>query len=88
MEAQTHSMANLFAQLGLSTEPADIDNFIAERRPLGDGVTICDAPFWTEMQRRFLREGITLDADWAGVIDQLNTRLSKTNQATLSREQR
>lgn len=79
MEAQTHSMANLFAQLGLSAEPADIDNFIAERRPLAHGVTICDAPFWTEMQCRFLREGIRLDADWAGVIDQLNTRLSKTN---------
>ncbi len=76
MEAQTHSMANLFAQLGLPATPADIDNFIAERRHLCQGITICDAPFWTEMQRRFLKEGIILDADWTGVIDQLNARLS------------
>lgn len=77
MEAQTHTMANLFAQLGLSTEPADIDNFITEWRPQSMGVSVCNAPFWTEAQRHFLKEEIILDADWAGVIDELNTRLSK-----------
>lgn len=77
MEAQIHSMANLFAQLGLSAEPADIDNFIIERRPLSNGITICGAPFWTEVQSRFLQEEIIWDADWVGVIDELNSRLSK-----------
>ncbi|MBS1139836.1 MAG: hypothetical protein H6R13_1289 [Proteobacteria bacterium] len=77
MEAHIHSMANLFAQLGLSTVPADIDNFITERRPLNKGITIDCAPFWSEVQRRFLREEIIWDADWVGVINELNTRLSK-----------
>ncbi|MGB4064001.1 MAG: DUF2789 family protein [Azonexus sp.] len=77
MEAQTHSMASLFAQLGLSAEPADIDKFITERRPLSNGTTLCNAPFWTEVQSRFLKEEIIWDADWAGVIDELNARLSK-----------
>jgi hypothetical protein len=76
MEAHSHSMENLFAQLGLSTAPADIDNFITERRPLSKGITLCCAPFWTEAQRRFLKEEITSDADWAGVVDELNARFS------------
>jgi hypothetical protein len=77
MEAQTHSMANLFAQLGLSTEPAEIDNFITERRPLSHGITLDCAPFWTDAQKTFLNEEIIWDADWAGVVDELNARLSK-----------
>lgn len=34
------------------------------------------APFWTPAQRSFLKEEIIDDADWAGVIDELNARLS------------
>jgi hypothetical protein len=69
-------MANLFAQLGLSTEPVDINNFITARRPLSNGITVDCAPFWTEAQKAFLKEEIIWDADWAGVVDELNSRLS------------
>jgi hypothetical protein len=76
MEAHTHSMANLFAQLGLSAEPTDIDSFITSRRPLSHGITLDCAPFWTEAQKTFLKEEIIWDADWVGVVDELNSRLS------------
>lgn len=76
MDANLHSMGNLFAQLGLPAEPAAIDDFIATHRPLGQGVALYRAPFWSSAQRDFLKEEIIEDADWAGVIDELNVRLS------------
>lgn len=76
MEANQHTLSNLFAQLGLPAEPAAIDAFVAAHRPLGNGVALYRAPFWTAAQRAFLKEEIIEDADWAGVIDELNLRLS------------
>lgn len=76
MYASQHTLSNLFAQLGLPAEPAAIDDFIAAHRPLGSDVALYRAPFWTAAQRAFLKEEIIEDADWAGVIDELNVRLS------------
>ena len=76
MESSLHTMNNLFAQLGLPSESAEIEDFIATHRPLGNGVALYRAPFWTAAQRAFLKEEIIGDADWAGVIDELNGRLS------------
>lgn len=76
MNAHLHTMSHLFAQLGLPAEPSAIDNFIADHRPLGDGIVLCHASFWTTSQRNFLREEFVGDADWVGVIDELNVRLS------------
>ena len=75
METNLHSMGNLFAQLGLPSEPTAIEDFIATHRPLGGGVALYRAPFWSASQRAFLKEEIIEDADWAGVIDDLNGRL-------------
>lgn len=76
MDANVHTLSNLFAQLGLPTDAAAIDGFIAAHRPLGNGIALYRAPFWTAAQRAFLKEEIIEDADWAGVIDDLNSRLS------------
>jgi len=76
MEANLHSMGNLFAQLGLPDDLPAIESFIASHRPLGEGVALYRAPFWTASQRTFLKEEIIEDADWAPVIDELNGRLS------------
>lgn len=76
MDASLHTMDNLFAQLGLPDDPVAIDSFIASHRPLAHGVVLYRAPFWTAAQRAFLKEEIIEDADWAGVIDELNVRLS------------
>lgn len=76
MNAQTHSMSNLFAQLGLPADETAIEDFIARHRPLDSDIALYRAPFWSASQRAFLKEEIIEDADWAGVIDELNSRLS------------
>ena len=75
MEPTTHTLSDLFAQLGLDDEPQSIDRFIAEHRPLPDTVKLADAPFWTAGQAQFLREELNDDSDWAPMVDQLNVRL-------------
>lgn len=72
MDANRHTMSHLFAQLGLPADALSIDEFIRLHRPLGNEVALYRATFWTEAQRRFLKEEIIGDADWAGVIDELN----------------
>jgi len=76
MEANLHTMNNLFAQLGLPADDAAIERFIATHRPLDNGVALYRAPFWSASQRAFLKEEIIEDADWAMVIDELNSRLA------------
>ncbi len=76
MENQRHDLANLFAQLGLPNDPAAIDAFIAAHR-LPDDVALADAPFWAPTQAAFLAEGLAADADWAEVIEELNSELGR-----------
>lgn len=70
-----HTMEALFAQLGLPSEPADIEAFVRQHRPLADHLRLFEAPFWTDSQAIFLREQIRLDDDWALLIDTLNAQL-------------
>ncbi|MBT9523096.1 MAG: DUF2789 domain-containing protein [Dechloromonas sp.] len=75
MQAQLHTMANLFAQLGLPTDAVALENFIDTHRPLDNEIPLYRAPFWSDAQRAFLKEEIIEDADWSAVIDELNGRL-------------
>lgn len=75
MEAQLHTMSNLFAQLGLPSEELAVEYFIASHRPLENAIPLYRAPFWSAAQRDFLKKEIIEDADWASVIDELNGRL-------------
>lgn len=75
MDARLHTLHNLFAQLGLPSDPASVEAFITIHRPLPSDVALYRAPFWNDAQRAFLKEEIIEDADWAGVIDELNGRL-------------
>ncbi|OMH31654.1 DUF2789 domain-containing protein [Motiliproteus sp. MSK22-1] len=70
----THSINTLFEQLGLPAESDQIEAFISSHQ-LQDGTLLHEAPFWTPSQSSFLREGLTADADWAEVIDELDARL-------------
>ncbi len=81
MELPTHSLSDLFKQLGLPADPESIERFVATHRPLPDGVAIADAPFWTSSQAQFLREEILEDADWAEVVDSLGSMLSHQDDA-------
>jgi hypothetical protein len=75
MESSLHSMTHLFAQLGLPSGAADIQAFIEGRRPLPTSFALHEAPFWTASQAEFLREQVQDDADWAGIIDRLDSGL-------------
>lgn len=75
MEKSFHRFTDLFAQLGLASDPESIETFLREHSPLPDGVRLADAPFWTSSQSALLREEILEDADWAQVVDQLNAAL-------------
>ncbi len=75
MQAQVHTLNNLFAQLGLPADDKAVEQFIAAHRPLANATALYRAPFWSDSQRAFLKEEIIEDADWAGVIDELNGRL-------------
>ncbi|MBL8434101.1 MAG: DUF2789 domain-containing protein [Zoogloea sp.] len=75
MESQIHTLANLFAQLGLPTEPGAIETFIATHTPLHDAILLSEATFWTPSQAAFLKAEIAEDADWSAVVDSLNLQL-------------
>lgn len=72
MHRSTHSMVDLFAQLGRPTSPGDIETFVARWSPLAGSVRLHEADFWNSSQAAFLREALGEDADWAEVVDQLN----------------
>ncbi len=76
MESSFHQLSDLFRQLGLADDPASIEAFIAEHRPLPAGVALADAPFWSASQAQFLRDEISDDADWAELVDSLGSLLS------------
>ena len=75
MENITHTLQELFSQLGLPNEQAAIENFIAIHRPLDSAIALADAPFWSPMQRKFLHDKVAEDADWSGRVDQLDAQL-------------
>ncbi len=75
MESHTHSIANLFAQLGLPNDEAAINAFISTHAPLPNDVQLTNASFWTPVQAAFLKTEIAEDADWSTVIDTLDVQL-------------
>lgn len=75
MERYAYDMNSLFAQLGQASDDGAIARFIDAHGPLESGVELHDAVFWTSAQAGFLREAILNDAEWARVVDELNSEL-------------
>lgn len=75
MEMPSHTLSSLFAQLGLEHSDEAIERFIVEHRPLASDCPLHQADFWNTSQAEFLAQEIAGDADWADVIDQLNSLL-------------
>ena len=75
MDSPIHQFSDLFAQLGLPSDEAAIQHFIATHSPLKGDIYLADAPFWTASQAAFLKEEKLEDADWAELVDQLNLAL-------------
>lgn len=76
MEPPVHQFSDLFKQLGLASDAAAIEQFIAGHRPLPADVALADAAWWSASQAQFLREEIADDADWAELVDSLAARLT------------
>ncbi len=66
----------LFEQMGLDGDDAAVEKFIVEHQ-LPQSIKLSDAEFWTDNQRKFLKNEYTADAGWIEIIDELNTRLHK-----------
>lgn len=77
MELSTHTMSELFDQLGLPSDEDSIQQFVADHRPMPQNTLLSEASFWTPAQAQFLGEQLQRDADWAEVVDQLNMRLHR-----------
>ncbi|MDY7565604.1 DUF2789 domain-containing protein [Pseudomonas sp. RTC3] len=77
MELTTPTLATLFEQLGLESDPASIDAFVSSHF-LPENIKLSEAEFWTPQQARFLKEELREDAEWSLVVDELNERLHLT----------
>ena len=75
MEAPVNQLSELFRQLGLPDDGPAIEQFIATHRPLDGATRLADASFWNAGQAQFLREEIADDADWAELVDTVDSRL-------------
>ena len=75
MEPTVHPFSDLFAQLGLPSEPEAVREFIRRHRPLASGVRLHEANLWTPSQAALLRDSLQQDSDWSGVVDRLNAAL-------------
>jgi Protein of unknown function (DUF2789). len=77
MQEPTHTLSALFAQLGLDNSEQAIDEFIRQQAPLPPAMQLHEAPCWTPAQSKLLLESVLVDADWALVVDTLDTLLRK-----------
>ncbi len=75
MDTTRHTLTTLFEQLGLASDQASIEEFIAKYSPLPAEIALQDAPFWSGSQSNFLEEGLEDDSDWAEVIDELDAQM-------------
>ena len=71
------NMQQLFLQLGLDDSEEGRELFISRFSPMPSDVNLEDAEFWDPDQAAFIKEAIEQDAEWARVVDQLNTILRK-----------
>lgn len=75
MYAPTHSINSLFDQLGLDSSDQAIDAFVDAHGPIAADIKLHQADFWSKAQGDFLQQMLKEDADWAEIVDELDTRL-------------
>jgi hypothetical protein len=75
VERSAYDMSSLFAQLGVANDEQSIARFIKSHAPLESDVQLHEAAFWTAAQAGFLREATLDDAEWAAIVDALNSEL-------------
>jgi hypothetical protein len=81
MNKPIHQFSELFAQLGLPNDNHSIAHFLINHASMADSERLPDAPYWTLSQAAFLRESLTHDSDWTGLVDQLSAALRQPEEA-------
>ena len=76
MDTTPQDLSHLFEQLGLDNSESNIDKFITEHQ-IPNNVLLCQADFWNESQKSFLKEAIEEDAQWSEVIDHLDALIRR-----------
>ncbi|WGL18034.1 DUF2789 domain-containing protein [Microbulbifer bruguierae] len=74
METGHHTLNDLFAQLGLGSDDTAIEDFLGRHHLQGEE-KLARAEFWSDSQRKFLRDAIIEDSDWCEVVDELDALL-------------
>ncbi len=74
---KNYTLPDLFKQLGLPSDTAAIDAFIAQHSGVCKHCGLPDAPIWTDIQRNFLREAVAQDSEWAMLSESLTGMLSR-----------
>ncbi|TXH02232.1 MAG: DUF2789 family protein [Rhodocyclaceae bacterium] len=71
MRGNVNTMSDLFKQLGLPSDNAAIEDFIARHEGVCTHCTLPHAPIWSESQRAFLEQAVADDSDWALPAEEL-----------------
>lgn len=71
-------MSKLFSQLGMANDTASINGFVDANAPMSGDVQLHEAAFWSASQAAFLHDALLDDAEWAVIVDELNSDLHKT----------
>lgn len=75
MDRSSHTLACLFAQLGLANSDKEIERFIEQHKGLAPHIPVEKASIWSASQAAFLQEALAEDSDWTEVVDGLSARL-------------
>lgn len=75
MQDPIHTMNSLFDQLGLDSSDKDIEEFIANHKPIAGEILLHEASFWNSSQANVLKQMKDDDADWAEWVDMLDAQL-------------
>ncbi len=75
MDRSSHTLACLFAQLGMDNKQNAIEKFIEDHRGIPAETSLAQASFWNRSQAQFIKEALQDDADWAEVIDSFDAQL-------------
>ncbi|MBL4827276.1 MAG: DUF2789 domain-containing protein [Spongiibacteraceae bacterium] len=74
MDTSSHTLENLFLQLGLSNATRSIEAFVKNHH-LPRDIPLEQAAFWSAGQAQFIHEALEQDSDWSEIVDQLDAQL-------------
>ena len=75
MDRSNHTLACLFAQLGLKNTETFINDFISKNNGIPAEMLLANAAIWSAAQAGFLTEAIAQDSDWSEIVDSLDNLL-------------